>query len=253
MVSYDMQRHYSAATVPCKSPADALEAAHGNKPTELRDRRNGLMNDLQHCAACEEEYVAGVAACVECGQPLLAGPLPRGTVPTTVAAPVEGANMRLDRLLVELPGAQADQMVRALLLEEIACRVECEGVAKVYRPGQPPNEPFAVTLPVIVYVDDATYESGQEIAQSLAQEDVIGDQWSTVPDETERAAEALEAQAERDTPVEPGVASNFEHDHVANAPDAERALSGPTAESTSLRTVVLIVVAGIVLLFLFAR
>lgn len=211
------------------------------------------MNDLQHCAACAEEYVAGVAACVECGQPLQAGPLPRGAATATVAAPDAGANTTLDRLLAELPGLQADQMVRALLLEEIPCRVECQGVAKVYRPGQPPSEPFAVTLPVIVYVDDAQYESAQEILQSLAHEDVIGNQWSAAPDQTEDAADRLDADPQQDTPVEPRAAVTFEDDHFADAPHAEEALSAPTAESTSLRTVVLIVLAGVLLLFLFAR
>ena len=143
------------------------------------------MSDLQHCAPCQQEYIAGVAACVECGKPLQAGPLPRGDAPATPAAPVASSDAPLDRLLAELPGLQADQMVRALLIEEITCRVECQGVAKVYRPGHPPSEPFAVTLPVVVYVGDAQYDSAQEIVQSLAQEDVIGDQWSATPAETD--------------------------------------------------------------------
>jgi hypothetical protein len=251
MVWYDMQRHYSGATVPCKWREDALEAAHdANRTPELRDGHNRTMSDLQHCAACEEEYVAGVAACVECGKPLQAGPLPRRGTP---AAPGASPDRPLDRLLAELPGVQADQMVRALLLEEIACRVECEGVTKVYRPGQPPNEPFAVTLPVTVYVDDATHASAQEIMQSLAHEDVIGDQWSTAPAETEDEADTLDAEAEQDAPVESSAASTFEDDHFADAAAGEPTLSEPTAESTSLRTVVLIVLAGIALLFLFAR
>lgn len=211
-----------------------------------------MTSTLQHCAACNEEYVAGVAACVECGQPLQAGPLPRGAMPATTAA-TESAAAPLDRLLTELPGLQADQMVRALLLEEIACRVECQGVEKIYRPGQPLSEAFAVTLPVTVYVGDAQHDSAHEILQSLAQEDVIGDQWSVAPAETDSEADTLGAEAEQDTPVEPSAVSKFEHDHYANVPDAEPALSEPIAESTSLRTVVLIVLAGLVLLFLFAR
>jgi hypothetical protein len=209
------------------------------------------MSDLQHCAACEEEYVAGVAACVECGKPLQAGPLPRGAASAPPAAPGARADVPLDRVLAEVPGLQADQIVRALLLEEIACRVQCQGVVKVYRPGQPPSEAFAITLPVTVYVDDATYESAQEIVHSLAQEDVIGDQWSAAPPEGE--ANILEADAEQEPPAEPSAASKFEYDHFADAADSEGGLSEPIAESTSLRTVVLIVLAGVVLLFLFAR
>ena len=232
------------------------------------------MSDLQHCAACREEYVAGVAACVECGQPLQAGPLPRGSSPARGvvarrddaaggdddAAPAR-SDPPLDRLLAELPGLQADQTVRALLLEGIACRVECEGIRKVYRAGQPPTEAFAVTLPVSIYVGDATYESAQEIAQSLAQEDVIGDQWSATPAEDEPAADAIDAEADVDAETEADVdaadessaASKFAYDHFAGAPDSQPPLSGPVAEGTALRTVVLIVLAGIALLVLFAR
>jgi hypothetical protein len=230
-----------------KLPHEATRTA------ELDDGRHGTMSDLQHCAACREEYVAGVAACVECGQPLQAGPLPRGAAPATRAAPAAGADPPLDRLVAELPGLHADQMVRALLLEEIACRVECEGVEKVYRPGQPPAEAFAITLPVSLYVADATYESAQEIVQSLRQEDVIGDQWSAAPAEDEGAADAIDAAADPDAADEPGAASKFAYDHFAGAPDAQPTLGEPVAESTSLRTVVLIVLAGIALLFLFAR
>jgi hypothetical protein len=61
-----------------------------------------------------------------------------------------------DAVLAQLPGIQADRAVRALLLEEIACFVECQGLTKTYKPGTPPTEPFAVTLPVTVHVRQRT-------------------------------------------------------------------------------------------------
>lgn len=200
-----------------------------------------MASDLQHCAACQEEYVARVASCVECGGPLEPGPLQRGTKASPVPA-LGGTGPQLDRLLAELPGAQADQAVRALLLEDIGCRVECEGVAKVYEAGQRAAEAFAVTLPVSVYVSGAQYDSAQEILSSLQQEDLIGDQWAAAP---------VEAEAEASVVDDPG---SDPTDDAAPAPDDPEMADGePVAESTSMRTVVLLVAAGIVLLFLFGR
>lgn len=199
-----------------------------------------MSDGLQHCPACDEEYVAGIATCVECGGPLQPGPLERlaqrgrmrrGTAP---AAP----RASLTRLLAKIPGLQADHAVRALLLEGIACRVDCQGVARTYEPGQPPAEPFAVTLPVSIYVDEAQLDAAQDVLTSLESHDLIGEQWN---DENADASVEADALAEPVGDREPAQASE-------PFPDAE-----PPAESTSLRTVVLIVVAALVLLFLFGR
>src|SRR5690242_21700231 len=120
-----------------------------------------MASELQHCPACDEEYVAGVATCVECGGPLQPGPLARleqrarTLTRADASADAGGGTPRPMRLLAEIPGLQADHAVRALLLEGIACRVECQGVGKTYEPDQPPAEPFAITLPVSIYVTDA--------------------------------------------------------------------------------------------------
>jgi len=203
-----------------------------------------MASGLQHCPSCDEEYVAGVAACVECGGPLQPGPLARlergartaDSERTTAGPP------RPDRLLAELPGLQADHAVRALLLEGVACGVECRGVRKVYVPGEPPAEPFAVTLPVTVYVSDAQYETAQDIVASFQTDDMIGDQWTDGEAEPDEAA-LIE--------VEPTGMPVDENQHVL----AGEALADdePTPESTSLRTVVVIVVVAVVLLFLFGR
>lgn len=205
-----------------------------------------MASDLQHCPDCQEEYVAGVAACVECGGALQPGPLSRFTARSRTGGGADAAALgaagaaRPDRWLAELPGLQADQAVRALLFEGITCGVVCEGVAKVYAPGQPPAQPFAVTLPVTVYVTGAQYEGAQEILASLQHDDVIGDQWSEA------------AVAENEAVVEVGAADAAEDGEPARA-DEPAAADAPTPESTSLRTIVLIVLAAVVLLFVFGR
>ena len=201
-----------------------------------------MAGELQHCPECQEEYVAGVTACVECGGALHPGPLerlPKSARRADAARPVpEDGTEQSYRLLARMPGVQADHAVRTLLLEEITCRVECQGIVKTYAPGAPPAEPFAVTLPVSVYVMDAQHDSAQEILSSLSSDDVIGDQWSAVED-----ADADSAIGE-DEPL-----ADADAEPAADDPPAGE----PVAESTSLRTVLLIVVAAIVLLFLFGR
>lgn len=204
-----------------------------------------MNSDLQHCDACQEEYIAGVAACVECGGALTPGPLERGA---TRARPADGSAEaatggagRPDRLLAQMPGMEADHAVRALLLEEIRCRVECQGIDKVYTPGRPPDQPFAVTLPVTVYVDEAQHDAAQEILASLQEGDVIGEQWSDAPVDADH-----EVVDEEDQQVE--VAAED-----ADQPADEPVDDAPAPQSTTLRTVVLLVIVGIVLLFVFGR
>jgi hypothetical protein len=200
-----------------------------------------MTDGLQHCPACDEEYVASVTACVECGGPLQPGPLERlerrarDSAATVRSDPAAAAPRRL---LTRIAGLQADHAVRALLLEGIACRVDCQGLARTYQPGQPPAEPFAVTLPVSIYVDEAQLDAAQDVLSSFEAGDLIGDQWSD---------ERAESAGDIETSTEP-VADREPAEPVEAIPDVE-----PASESTSLRTVVLIVVAAIVLLFLFGR
>jgi len=198
--------------------------------------------ELQHCPDCQEEYVAGVTACVECGGALHPGPLERlaRRARRSEAAPAEHEDEAEQSysLLERMPGAQADQAVRALLLENIGCRVECAGIVKTYAPDAPPSEPFAVTLPVSVYVSEAQHATAQEILASLQSGDVIGDQWSTVEAEPETNPDEGEPPPSESADDTPAVA---------------QVTAEPGAESTSMRTVLLIVLAAIVLLFLFAR
>lgn len=195
--------------------------------------------DYQHCPACEEEYVTGVAACAECGGPLCPGPLARfaPSAGTPAVAPAADA----DELLERLPGLQADHAVRALLLEGISCRVECRGLTKTYAPGSPPAEPFAVSLTVALYVPRAQRDAAREVLSSLGHDDLIGDQWSAPEDGGTPDDDVIEAQ--------PAVAREPESD--ASPPADFDAAGAPAAEGTGLRTVLLIVAALVALLFLF--
>lgn len=207
-----------------------------------------MAGDPQHCPACQTEYVAGIAACADCGGPLSPGPLGRYAAAPTSApsgAAVTGAAPAgtFDALLARLPGIQADRAVRALLLEEIPCHVECQGLTKSYLPGAPPSEPFAVTLPVAVYVRGADLDTAREVIDSLESEDLIGEQWSD--EELAEAAEAASPTAGVPFAEPPSAtAEAIADDPTAGAPEPQR---------TSMVAVVLVVLVVIGLLLLFGR
>jgi hypothetical protein len=140
-------------------------------------------------------------------------------------------------MIAELPGQQADHVVRLLLLEGIPCRVVCQGIEKRYLPGQPPAEPFAMTLPVTIFVPDEQREAAADIVGSLEHEDLIGEQWDSEP--------AAASASERDEESESYEALPM----VDDAPIPEP----PQPSGLSLRTVVIVAVIGLVLLLLFAR
>src|SRR6185503_4732629 len=100
-----------------------------------------MATEPQHCPTCQTEYVAGIAACADCGGPLTPGPLGRYTGATSAAQQTAASGAApsgaFDAVLAQLPGIQADRAVRALLLEEIPCFVECQGMTKTYLPGAP--------------------------------------------------------------------------------------------------------------------
>lgn len=201
-----------------------------------------MANEPQHCPTCQTEYVAGIAACADCGGPLAPGPLGRYTAPRGAAAAAASAAAPtgdFDTVLARLPGLRADHAVRALLLEEIPCFVECEGLTKTYQPGSPPTEPFAVTLPVTVHVRGADLDTAREVLDSLESEDLIGDQWS----DEEIAAAAEAASPSAGAPV----------DQPASATEDDPAAGAPQPQSTSMVAVMLVVVVVIGLLLLFGR
>ena len=202
-----------------------------------------MATEPQHCPTCQTEYIAGIAACADCGGPLSPGPLGRYTgaaAPSRAASAV--ATGAFDAVLAQLPGIQADRAVRALLLEEIACFVECQGLTKTYQPGTPPTEPFAVTLPVTVHVRHADLDTAREVIASLDSEDLIGEQWSD-----EEIAEAAEAAG---VPPEEVVMPDVEP-QIGQAEDPEA--GAPQAQGSSMIVVVVVAIVVIGLLLLFGR
>lgn len=198
------------------------------------------MADVQHCPTCDEEYVGGVPACVDCGGPLTPGPLQRyeGAVAPT-ADPAPPSDRPLGRLLARLPGKQADQVVRLLLMENIPCRVLCEGQQKTYAVGQPPSEPFAVSLPVEIFVAAESFETAQEILSTFEHDDLIGEQWN------ETAGTDSDSEPEIPLPVVSDNRGDVAADDFADA--------APQAQGTSMVTAVLVVAVILGLLFLFGR
>jgi hypothetical protein len=194
------------------------------------------MSNEQHCPTCETEYVAGIAACADCGGPLSPGPLEHMAAAAPPPPPDGGAQAAdFDAVLATLPGLQAHHAMQALLMENVPCFLECQGLAKTYQPGSASTGPLAVNLPVTVHVRSADLESAREIVTSIDEEDLIGEQWG----------DAVEA-----TTVEGG------NDDAAVAAGDGTALDADTAlqpERTSMVTAVVVVAVVLGLLFLFGR
>lgn len=191
------------------------------------------MSEPQHCPSCETEYVAGIAACADCGGPLSPGPL-ESMVAAAPAAPPTAAGAAFDTVLATLPGLQAHHAVQALLLENVPCFLECQGLTKTYQPGSPPNEPLAVTLPVTVRVRAADFDNAREILDSMEADDLIGEQWSE--------GESVEAAP---------AADDDEAADVARTPEAGD--GAPQPQGTSMLTAAVVVAVVVGLLFLFGR
>jgi len=213
--------------------------------------------DYQHCPDCEQEYVAGIAACVDCGKPLSPGPLARyaGGGPA-LAAPAAGggaasaASGPVDALLAELPGTEAHEAVVALLMERIPSRAECNGIEKSYTLDQAsPSVPFAGSLPVRLYVAAEHRDAALEVIHSINQGDLIGEQWndSPHPDVAEIDAEyealPVEATAEPAHAEPPRFADDA----------AETSLPPPPETRVSPLAMAAVAVIVVALLYYFGR
>lgn len=184
------------------------------------------MSQPQHCPSCETEYVAGIAACADCGGPLSPGPLEHLARAPDPAAASGAPAAAFDTILATLPGLQAHHAAQALLMEKVPCSLECQGLTKTYI-DSPPAEPLAVTLPVVVRVRAADVDSAQEIVASIDADDLIGEQWSDGEDEERPPAGAAAASGEADTALQP--------------------------EGRSMTSAIVVVVVVAVLLFVFGR
>jgi hypothetical protein len=213
-----------------------------------------MSRDFQHCPDCQQEYVAGIATCVDCGKPLQPGPLARfeagGTRPAAVPTAATGATTAAagggesDVFVVELPGVEAHEAVQALLMEKINCRAACKGMEKRYSEASPPQGPLATSLPVSIFVAAQHVEAAEEIIASIRGGDLIGEQWSDAPHPDEVDAAAAEFEP---LPVEPGPSLD---DPPATMRDIEDA--GPVAESTGGRAIVIVIVVAVIIGLMFA-
>ncbi len=171
------------------------------------------MSDLQHCVACQTEYIATAPACAECGGVLQPGPLPRFEGREDSPQSTEGDGEPMEpptRVLATLPGEQAEQLAKLLTMEGMACLLECEGLQRLRLPDEPVQEPIAVTLPVALSVPPSRFDDAQAMLASLDQDDAIGSQWTDVEqaediepadDDTDEPAEDLQAQERTEIPL----------------------------------------------------
>ncbi len=145
---------------------------------------------VQHCPNCATEYVAGAAACADCGGQLEPGPVADGPPPSPVARQPESTLP--EALLTTMPGLQADLLAAALTMEGIACLLECEGIRQMRRPGSESPGALAATLPVAVYVGRMDLGRARDVMESLQRSEIIGDQWQA----GEQAEGSLDAARE---------------------------------------------------------
>lgn len=203
--------------------------------------------DFQHCPDCDEEYVAGIPSCAECGKPLVAGPLPhfeRGGRASAAAPTVAGDAAGDEVFLVELPGLDAHEAVQALLLERIPCRATCQGLEKSYSPERPPQGPLATSLAVSLHVGSAHLEAAHEIIESLRGGDLIGELWSEAP----HPDQAPDDADDRDTAV-PSASRILAAPQGDAGPPADAPLQ---AQGTGGRTVLLLVAVAIIVALVLA-
>jgi hypothetical protein len=189
-----------------------------------------LDGGVQHCPACRTEFIAGVAACTDC-----AGSLEPGALPDLAAAvaaresPI--VNDSPDTLLTTLPGLRADLVVRALVMEGIACLLACDGQTKLCGPNDGAQGPFAITLPVAIYVARRRVDEAEAIVQSLEREDLVGVEWNE--------GDAVELSAEFEAEAEPAATEEDE---------STLQYVGPRAEGTTHRLIVLLAIVAAVLI-----
>jgi hypothetical protein len=140
-----------------------------------------------------------------------------------------------DTKLIDLPGLRADFAVRALTMEGVVCGLECQGIRKIRLPDGPPEEPFAVTLPVSIYVPSDKLAEAQIILRSLESDDLIGAQWESVP----------EGEESEGSDLGPSLGPPDWPPTEDPEPEPSPTVGPPQGESTTLRLIVFLIIASL--------
>lgn len=203
-----------------------------------------MSEQTSHCPVCRTEFVAGISACSDCGRPLLPGELPprdRNPAPSQIVGGPEVVVEPPDTLILSIPGEQAELVAKALAVEGIPSLLACDGIEQLRGPHEPPKAPLARRKAVDIYVPESQVDIAREIAESMLDSDLIGDQW--------RDAEyAPDVSADMDGNDDNEVADAFA-DHEGGS--AIRAPSVPRPEGGRPSLMLFLLVTILVGVFLF--
>lgn len=204
------------------------------------------MDDARHCPDCRNEFMAHVEVCTDCGRPLQAGELPRASARReeepahAVGIPEHGVPPEApdppDTLVATLPGEDAEQVARALALEQITSLLDCDGTQELRGPFEPPKPALARRKPVSIYVASQHVDDANAVIESLMHEDPIGEQW--------RGADGA-------TPVEPDLEDEIAVESEFSATVAEPAgMEMPRAEGAGYTWIALLALGAVLALFI---
>lgn len=203
-----------------------------------------MSDQTSHCPICRTEFVAGIAACSDCGRPLLPGELPprdRNSAPSQGGGGPDAIVEPPDTMILTIPGEQAELIAKALAVEGIPSLLECDGIEQLRGPYEPPKAPLARRKPVDVYVPESQVDIAREIAQSMLDSDLIGDQWR----DAEFAPDANTTTDDHDDSDATGASSAYEGGTAADA------ASRPQPEGGRPSLMLFLLVTLLVGLFLF--
>lgn len=201
------------------------------------------MGDVKHCPTCGTEYMPTALRCADCDVELASGPPPAHVEPVRSASAVPGAPAteadEPDTYFATLPGQQADYLTQALTEAGIFSLLICEGQRKLYGP-ELPSGPMAVTLPVEIHVPAAHLSEVREIIESITHDGEIVHPLSVNVDETAWQEHEVAPEPEAEPPT-----VELDRDDTA--------ISEPTPESNTGRILLILAVAVVLMLLLFAR
>jgi hypothetical protein len=180
-----------------------------------------------------------VTVCAECDVVLQPGPAPQEIAEGESVEQETTAADEPDTYFTTLPGQQADFVVNALAQAGIFSVLSCQGEQRLHGPEIPSAGPFAMTLPVEIYVPGARLAEVWEIVDGLTHDGEIQHAMMVGVD-----VEALAAEhPDPEEPVEP-IAPQ---DTLAKPSDG-----APAPERTSSRLLILLGLGILAVIWLLA-